>query len=180
MFEYNTPGPKPRRLVFIIRDRAGPANPLIVEPDTEKVWVYPIRDWGTERFPRCDGVAEAFACIDGALFVAGAEQDFQSYTLNPRTGLFDLVRRRDNWHMGGFVQSGSLTRIGDWLYHAGSLWRRFNLKTGEEDVLISDVRQVPNYGSGDRWVIGNSGHYGLVAFSGGTLYRVRVRGQYVP
>ena len=62
----------------------------------------------------------------------------------------------------------------DWLYYAGGTWRRLNLRTGAEEMLAADPPQVPGHGCGDRWELQRSGHYGLVAFSAGKLYRVRV------
>ncbi|MDB5322850.1 MAG: hypothetical protein JWN40_4481, partial [Phycisphaerales bacterium] len=60
-----------------------------------------------------------------------------------------------------------------WLYYAAANWRRVNLRTGAEELLIDNPRTLPNYGSGNSWDIARSAHYGLVGFSGGTLYRVR-------
>ena len=72
---------------------------------------------------------------------------------------------------------GSLARVGDWLYYAGAYWRRLNLRTGTEELLIDNPRQLPNYGSGNSWLIANSTQYGLVAFCGGTIYRVTLDGE---
>jgi hypothetical protein len=67
-----------------------------------------------------------------------------------------------------------LDRDGDWLYYAGGNWRRINLRTGEEELLVDNPRVLPQFGLGGAWHIANSSHYGLVAFYAGTLYRVRI------
>jgi hypothetical protein len=74
----------------------------------------------------------------------------------------------------GNLRQGSLARDGDWLYFAGSIWRRLNLRTGAEEALVTNRRDLPGYGSGNGWQVSRSDRYGLVAFSGGTLYRVTI------
>jgi len=96
MFEHVLPGPKPRRIVFILRRY----NPLLVEPETGKVWVYPVVDWYRDAFPRRDPPGDAFLSIDGVLWIAGADKDFRSYRLNQETGLLQVVRDRPDWHRG--------------------------------------------------------------------------------
>lgn len=169
MFEHVLPGPNPRRIIFILRRY----NPLLVDPETKRVWVYPITDWYRQCFPRLEPPGDAFLSIDGVLWIAGAHRDFRSYRLDEGTGLLEVVRDRPDWHVGN-AREGSLARDGDWLYYAGSKWRRIHLRTGEEHLLVDDPRALPDYGSGRAWRIANSSHYGLVAFCGGTLYRVRI------
>jgi len=169
MFEHVLPGPKPRRIIFILRRY----NPLLVDPETKRVWVYPVTDRYRRCFPRLEPPGDAFLSIDGVLWIAGAHRDFRSYRLDEATGLLRVVREKPDWHWGN-ARKGSLARHGDWLYYAGSKWRRIHLRTGEEHLLADDPRALPDYGSGRAWRIANSGHYGLVAFRGGTLYRVRI------
>jgi hypothetical protein len=169
MFEHVLPGAKPRRIIFILRRY----NPLLVEPETGKVWVYPVTNWYRDAFPRRDPPGDAFLSIDGVLWIAGAYKDFCSYRLNEQTGLLQVVRDRPDWHMGN-ARGGSLARVGDWLYYAGDKWRRVNLRTEKEELLVDDPRALPRYGSGLDWQIANSSHYGLVAFCGDTLYRVLI------
>lgn len=169
IFEHVLPGPAPRRIVFILRRY----NPLLVDPETGKIWVYPVTDWYRQCFPRLEPPDDAFLSINGLLWIAGANRDFRSYRLNDETGLLEIVRDKPNWHMGN-ARAGSLARDGDWLYYAGSNWRRINLRTGEEDLLVDNPRALPNYGRGGAWRIAHSNHYGLVAFYRGTLYRVRI------
>jgi hypothetical protein len=168
VFEHTTAGASPRRLAFVGRRY----NPLVVDLATKKVWAYPRRSW-KEGFPRMDPPKEAFLSIDGVLWVAGAAEDFVSYRLDEQTGLLAPVRNRSSWHMGNLRQ-GSLARDGDWLYFAGSVWRRLNLRTGAEQALVTDRHALPGYGSGNGWQVSRSDLYGLVAFSGGTLYRVTI------
>ena len=169
MFEHVVPGPKPRRIIFILRR----FNPLLVDPDTIKVWVYPVTDWHHQCFPRLDPPGDAFLSIDGILWIAGADRDFHSYRLDDGTGRLRVIRDKPNWHIGN-ARAGSLARDGDWLYYAGSNWRRINLRTGDEELLVDNPRALPNYGRGGDWHIANSSHYGLVAFRAGTLCRVRI------
>jgi hypothetical protein len=172
MFEHVTPGPPPRRTVFILRRY----NPLLVDPETRKVWVYPVTDWSRQCFPRLDPPGDAFLSIDGVLWIAGAGSDFQSYRLDENTGLFEVVRNRPDWHIGN-ERAGRLVRDGDWLIYAGGKWRRLNLRTGEEEVLVDNPRALPHYGRDGAWHIAHSTHYGLVAFYEGSLYRVRIDGE---
>lgn len=170
VFLATTGGDKPRRLVYIMRYR----NPLVVDVDTKQVWVYPITDWFKQSFPRLEGNFDAFASIDGVLWIAGSEQDVLSFRIAPETGLLTPVRLRADWHMGN-AMGGSLARAGDWLYYAGGQkWRRINLKTGAEEVLIGDPRQLPGFGSGRPWTLAYSANFGLLAFCDGQTYRVRV------
>ena len=169
VFEHTIPGPKPQRIIFILRRY----NPLLVDPETRKVWVYPVTDWYRQCFPRLDPPGDAFLSIDGILWIAGGDRDFRSYHLDEETGRLQVVRDKPNWHMGG-VRTGSFARDGDWLYYAGSNWRRINLRTNEEELLVDNPRALPDYGRGGAWRIANSSHYGLVAFYEGTLYRLRI------
>jgi len=169
MFEHVVPGPKPRRIIFILRRY----NPLLVDAETKKVWAYPITDGYRHGFPRLDAPGDAFLSIDGILWIAGVDGDFRSYRLDAGTGLLQVVRDRPKWNLSN-TDSGNLARDGDWLYYAGAKWRRINLCTGEENLLVDNLRTLPNYGDGGAWRIANSSHYGLVAFHGGTLYRVRI------
>ena len=75
MFEHVIPGPKPRRIIFIL----GTYNPLLVDPETKRVWVYPVTDWYRQHFPRLDPPGDAFLSIEGILWIAGADRDFRSY-----------------------------------------------------------------------------------------------------
>ncbi|MEO5714413.1 MAG: hypothetical protein ABIT37_13075 [Luteolibacter sp.] len=157
--EHVIPGPKPRR---------------IVDPESLKVWVYPVNESYRSWFPRREPPNDAFQSIDGMLWIAGSMDDFSSFRFNQKTGLFDRVRERERWHAGN-ATSGSLARVGDWLYYAGSKWRRLNLKTGQEELLVEDLRALPDYGKGGGgWHIANSAHYGLVGFYEGKLYRVQI------
>ena len=164
--EHVTPAGK--RLVYIARRYA----PLVVDVEQRKVWVYPIKDLNKDYFPRNEGTAEAFASIDGVLWVAGSQDDVTSYQLDEGSGLFRWVRKRQSWHYGN-AREGTLVRVGDWLYYCGAgKWRRIDVKNGREQVLVDDPRALPSYGSGNGWMLANSSHYGLVAFNYGKLYRV--------
>ncbi|MDB5319737.1 MAG: hypothetical protein JWN40_1368, partial [Phycisphaerales bacterium] len=96
VFEHTTAGPDPRRLVFISRRY----NPLVVDLAARRVWVYPVRKWSTDAFPRTEGPAEAFQSIDGVLWIAGSDRDLRSYRLDNPAGLFTPLRERPNWHIG--------------------------------------------------------------------------------
>jgi hypothetical protein len=170
VIEHVIPGPKPRRLILILRHRG---LPLMVDPESLKVWVYPGNPTNKKWFPRHDPPANAFLSIDGILWVAGSMDDFCSVRLNEETGLFDGVRERERWHAGNGT-SGSLCRDGDWLYYACYKWRRIHLKTGAEELLVDDYRALPHHRSGGDWRLEISAHYGLVAFNHGELYRVEV------
>lgn len=170
VFEHPGAGASPEapRLVYVVTGDA-----LVVDVATKKVTAYGAGE-PKAQFPRALGPREAFASIDGVLYVAGTSADFNAYRLNPRTNGFDAVRDRPDWDVGGLT-NGSLARDGDWLYYAGaSKWRRINLKTHEEQSLIDDSRQLPNPGSGDVWGLSVSDHFGLVAWTGSELYRVTV------
>lgn len=171
VIEHIIPGPKPRRIIIIQRGRG---QPLMVDPESLKVWVYPANPTTKKWFPRSsDPPADAFLSKDGILWVAGSMADFCSYRLNQKSSLFEGVRKRERWH-GSNGRSGSLARDGEWLYYAGNKWRRLNLKTGQEEILVENYRALPHAGSGDAWRLAISQHYGLVAFHKGQLYRVRV------
>jgi hypothetical protein len=171
LVEHRTPGPGGRRLIYV---GGRPGNPLVVDAETLKVSVYPAPSaFRAGTFPRREGPREAFASIDGTLWVAGSISDFQSYRLNEATGLFDVDRKRPGTHSGN-DWAGTVARDGDWLYYGSGNWRRLNLRDGTEEVLLDNPRLLPGYGSGNRWLVTRSAHYGLVAFAGGTLYRVRV------
>ena len=170
VIEHVIPGSKPRRILMILR-RSG--QPLMVDPVSLKVWVYPADRTNKKWFPRGDPPADAFLSIDGILWVAGSMDDFCSYRFNEGTGLFDGVRERDRWHAGNGT-TGSLCRDGDWLHYVGYKWRRINLNSGREELLVDDFHALPHYGSGGAWRIAHSAHYGLVAFHEGHLYRVEI------
>src|SRR5690606_10268943 len=126
-------------------------------------------------FPRLNRPAEAFMSLDGVLWIAGASKDVRSYRVDPSNGLLEALRKPNDWHMSG-TPDGTLARDGEWLYATGSyIWRRINLKTGVDEVLVPDPRSLPNYGSGSPWTIAMSPQFGLVAFSRGQLYRVTVQ-----
>ena len=135
--------------------------------------MYPGNLSNKKGFPRSDPPADAFLSIDGILWVAGSMDDFCSYRFKEETGLFDGVRERSGWHTSNDT-TGSLARDGEWLYYAGYKWRRIHLKTGAEELLVDDFHALPHYGSGRRWSIANSAHFGLVAFCEGELYRVKI------
>lgn len=60
-----------------------------------------------------------------------------------------------------------------WLYSAGNTrWMRRNVMTGVKDVLVDDVRMLPDHGSGWEWRLANSRAFGLVAWINGKLFRV--------
>lgn len=165
----SAPPNPPRRLVFVVTG----LNPLVVDVATKKVTRYVPPD-AKDEFPRWIGPLEAYASIDGVLWVAGSQYDFNGYRLTPQADALKAFRNRPDWHMPGLTD-GSLARDGDWLYYAGSAkWRRINLKTLRDEVLIDDSRQLPHPGSGRVWVLAASNHFGLVAFTGGELYRVTV------
>lgn len=168
VFEHVIPGPTPRRIIVILR---GYGQPLMVDPESLKVWVYPATNG--KWFPRVDPPAGAFLSIAGILWVAGSMDDFCSFHLNEETGLFDAVRERSRWHAGNGT-TGSLCRDGDWLHYVGYKWRRINLRTGREELLVDDFQALPHHGSGGAWRIANSAHYGFVAFHDGCLYRVKL------
>ncbi len=175
---HRTAGPEPRRLAIVGRDW----KPLVVDLETRKVWAYPVKNfYKGESFPRPSGLAEAFASIDGTLWIGDASARYRSYVFDDPTALMRLThdsRSAKYWSVG---TAGSLARAGDWLYHAGHhRWMRHNLKTGVDETLLDEPRELPNFGSGDPWHLAHSGHYGLVAFHGGILYRVRVDGAAVP
>ena len=174
-FEHRVLGPNPQRIVFILRHNT--CLPLLVDPDNKKVWVYPATDQG---FPRTDPSDEAFLSIDGVLWIAGADCDLSSYRLNEETGLFQVVRKRPRSHPGNVrdgssSRDGSLARDGDFLYFAAYFWRRINLRTGEEELLVDDPSTLPDYGNGRAWRIARSDLYGLVTFRHGKLYRIRIK-----
>lgn len=178
VIEHRTGGADPRRLAIVGRDW----KPLVVDIETRKVWVYPVKNfYKDETFPRPSGVAEAFASIDGTLWIGDASARYRSYVFDDPAALMRLThdsRSAEYWSVG---TAGSLARAGDWLYHAGDhRWMRHNLETGADETLLDEPRELPNFGSGDPWHLAHSSHYGLVAFHGGILYRVKVDGAAVP
>jgi hypothetical protein len=170
MVEHTIPGPNPRRIIFIL----GRNNPLLLDPETRKVWVYPVTNGYRQNFPRSGPQGDAYLSIDGILWIANTDRDFRSYSFDEETGRLQVVRDKPNAQSGG-MRDGSLARDGDWLYYAGSQsWRRLNLVTRDEELLDDDPRALPKYGSGNAWRLANSSHYGLVAFRRDTLYRVQI------
>jgi hypothetical protein len=165
MFEHIIPGSNPRKIVFIPRSRG---LPLLIDPLEKKVWVYPVdeknRDW-------CPG-NEASLSIDGVLWVPGNNGDFNSYRFNSQSGRFEIIRKTPDEPTGS--QEGCFALVGDWLYYSGLKWKRINLVTGEEELLVENTRALPDYGQGGHWTIANSSHYGLVAFYEGRLYQAEV------
>ena len=145
IFGHVLPGPKSSRIIFILRRY----NPLLVDPESKKVWVYPVTDWYRQCFPRLDPPSDAFLASTRILWIAGADRDFRSYRFDENTGRLQVVRDRPNWHIGN-VRTGSLARAGDWLYYSGSNWRRISLRTGEEELLLDNPRALPKYGQRRR------------------------------
>ena len=171
MVEHIVVGEKPRRIIIITNG----FNPLLVDPETHEVWGYPVpKGFLKKRFPRNDPPAEAFISIDGLLYVAGKGTNFRSYRLNDKTGLFEIVRSEFGSNVGD-RRSGCLTRNGDWLYYVGSQnWRRLNLRTKQEELLIEDTRALPTSSNRTEWKVAVSSHYGLIASSGAKVYRLKI------
>lgn len=168
--EHLIPGERPRRIFFIERSK-GP--PLMIDAESLHVQVYPGNSENKKWFPRGGSPSNSFLSDQGILWVAGSKDDFCSYRFNEETSLFDVVRDRPDYHIGN-ASEGSLCRDGDWLHYVGHKWRRLNLKTGAEELLMDDYRALPHYGSGGDWRLYHSAHYGLVAFHEGHLYRVKI------
>lgn len=170
--EHVVPGPKPRRLIFIIRRRG---QPLMVDPETLQVRVYPADLTNRKWFPRSDPPEEAFLSDEGILWVAGSMEDFTSYRFDPQSGLFDAIRNPERWHAGNGT-TGAMIRDGDWIYYAGYQWRRLHVRTGKEEMLVENYKALPYHGSGGAWRLQHSKHYGLVAFfeDKGELYRLTI------
>lgn len=55
-----------------------------------------------------------------------------------------------------------------------------NLKDNQEEVLIEDTRELPNYASGIPWTLSYSNRYGLIAFWRQSLSRVKLDGKSLP
>lgn len=175
VIEHVIPGPKARRVFFIPRGR--PVQPLMVDPESLQVRVYPANPVNKKWFPGGDphfDKTSSFLSIDGVLWVAGTSNDFLSFRFNEQTNLLDGVPERDRWFPYQGYASGSLARAGDWLYSVGYKWRRLNLSTGVEETLLEDAGQLPHVGSGAKWSIHSSSHYGLIANCEGVLYRVKI------
>ncbi|HVT89747.1 MAG TPA: hypothetical protein VHD56_12905 [Tepidisphaeraceae bacterium] len=176
-FEIPSANPQARRLIFMPR---GKHNPLVLDVTNHRMGVYPSRDPNGHSFSRSEAGRDGAVVAGGLLWVAGAGSNFQSYKFADQAGMFSVERRRENWDIGN-QRAGSLALDGQWLYYAGvSCWRRVNLSNGREELLISDPRVLPNYGSGENWTLARSSRYGLVAFNGGTLYRVHVPAEASP
>lgn len=168
-YEHVIPGEKPKRLVFLIK-RAASSPSLVIDPDANKVWVYPTTEKNRKWLPAGKGNLS----IDGTLWVPGTGLDFCSYRYNEATKLFDVVRDKQSEFSGS--NSGSLARDGDWLYYVGiDVWSRFNLLTEKKEILNEDIRALPHFGSGRNWQVYRSAHHGLVAFLEGELYRIEVK-----
>lgn len=174
--EHVIPGPKPGRILIIQRRNCG--NPLLVDLETFNVEVCRRDPTNRESFLRNDPPANAFMTIDGILWVAGSMDDFCSFRFDEQGRYFQMVRERSRWHAGNGTD-GSLARDGDWLYYASYKWRRLNLITGKEELLVEDLKALPDYGTGG-WRIANSDCFGLVACHEGKLYRVKTPDRELP
>ncbi len=173
MIEHVIPGTKPRRIIFVGR---GGWAPLMVDPESLKVQVYPGNETNNKWFPRFNGPTpdDAFLSDQGILWAALGYGNFSSYRLNDETGLLDPIRVHPESNLANMA-SGSLVREGEWLYCSGqNKWRRLNLRTGVEDLLLEYTNHLPHYGTSRTWHLYNSTHYGLVAFNEGCLYRVKI------
>ena len=141
-----------------------------MDPNTREVWAYPTSGSYRESFPPGD----TFLSIDGTLWIA-ASWFLLPCRFNEESGRLQVLRdNRNNWQTG--VHAGSLARHGDWLYYTGKDWRRINLQTGKEELLVDGIDSLPKFARSGAWHIASSSHYGLVAFNKGTLYRIRIDG----
>jgi len=71
----------------------------------------------------------------------------------------------------GNLRAGSLLLDKGFVYNTGAAkWQRLNLKTGKTEDLVTNMRLLPDYGSGDIWHLTMSNNFGRVAWHGGKLY----------
>ncbi|MEX2608241.1 MAG: CsgG/HfaB family protein [Kiritimatiellia bacterium] len=148
-------------------------SPLVIHAETLDVTVCAFNGSFTS-FPRNEPPAEAFLSHGGCLYVAGSRGDFKVFEMNPETKVFKETEKRSHgdWHYGN-ARGGRLVLEDEYLlYVGGQRWLRHQLETGKEEILLSDPRSLPDYGSGGYWSLGKSWIFGLIAWYKGKIYQV--------
>lgn len=163
------------------QDRAGErwflvdryTSPLVIHAETLDVIVCAFNGSFTS-FPRKEPPAEAFLSHGGHLYVAGNREVFKVFEMNPKTKVFRETEKRSHgdWHHGN-ARGGRLVLKDDYLlYVGGQRWSRHNLKTGKEEIMLSDPKSLPDYGRGDSWSLLESRNFGLIAWHDRKIYQV--------
>ncbi len=165
-YEHVTYEPDVQRRIYLVGRRH---NPLVIDPETMGVTVYPNTESKHVEFPLQFSWHVSYGNVNGELWRSSSGDPFTSFRLDARTGLFE-------WHHPRPLprEASRIASSDEWVYAAGPKWRRLNLRTREQEVLLEDEKKLPDYENTDRWTLHQSAHYGMVAFCSGALYRVRV------
>ena len=153
--------PGATRYAYVLRDRF---TPLVVDIAARKVWAYPWNDRDRDAW---SGVGSAHTKEHQQ------QRALMLRTVDVASGIVPPQKATDAWRIGRPLRPDSLAQVGDWVYLADEYaWLRTNRTTGETQVIVPDLRTLPDYGRGGHWSLANSSQFGLVAFHDGKLFRV--------